>query len=277
MPRAKNKKVVKVYKSGRPTRKITTLKYAGGQWNRTVSSRMPQSGLLRRVNFYKPIGFPQTQLVRMKVNYHTLYTPSGSSPYGEFKMSLTRLNNPLFTTSGTPSDPIQFQPMGYDEWAAFYDKYTVISAKASATFTWAKNAVTSPYYVGVAIIDGEPTTLIPNSGDIDTMRETKAYKMHMFVPAPGISLKKTLTMRWSAKKFFKIKDIKDNQDQIGGKFVQLYSEDIAANTPERNATFVPFVHSYNNGNLSASDQQTTVSFSIEYLVLCTGPKVLGSS
>lgn len=101
------------------------------------------------------------------------------------------------------------QPMGRDQMAQFFAHYVVVGSKI--TVEWLNNAGSSasesPCIVGVYLNSDTSVTYT----DINSFKEAKrgSFKTMQWVFMP------VTTYKYSAKKFYNIKDVKDNVRRIG--------------------------------------------------------------
>lgn len=152
------------------------------------------------------------------------------------------------------------QPMGRDEMMALYNKYCVVSAKITVRF-WSQ-AINEQYQSLVGILttseagvtNTDPRAMIESKRGLWTMMNMRADS--------GSAV--ALTHYFSAKKFFGLKDIADNTDDIGGS---------AATNASRPADFVVWVGP--TGNIQTSEVYYLAE--ITYRVLFYDRKELGQS
>jgi len=247
------------------TKKTTTKRY----YKRKTYKKKQQPLLYRMLKtpstVNRPIAFPRTKTVKMRLCTVNLMTPDGGTPksYQTKLFDLCTLSNPLI------QDPILDQPMGHDEWMGFYTNYTVIGAKVTCDVTWSKNVATSPSWVGIGIIN-DPT--VDSAGDIDVLRERGIFNFKLIVPTVGVTCHRRLVKYYDAKKFFNLKDIKD-ADYLTSAFTNL-----TTTVPARRA-YLAFIHnSYRNGvNLSNTNDEIIMNMQIDFIVSLSEPKSLGDS
>jgi hypothetical protein len=104
------------------------------------------------------LGFPAQKHVSMAyVSRHRLTTSTGSVSVQQFR--LNSLFDPDFTSGG-------HQPMGFDQWAAFYNHYVVMKCSYEIEFVDISNSVATQSTVAFHVSDD---TVIPT--DLETLTE----------------------------------------------------------------------------------------------------------
>jgi len=160
------------------------------------------------------------------------------------------------------------QPLGYDEWAQFYERYQVIGSKIrvncmGSTYTGANGMMC--YLVKLRNVGGALT------GDIDTQMQQPSsyYKVGRDAGSPIASGDQgagpvTLYHKFSAKKWFNLKDVNDNIATAGN----------FGGPPEGLAYYTIIVAPMDS--LGASID-CIVHVMVEYIVLLSVPKVIAAS
>jgi len=130
-------------------------------------------------------GFQHRKIVKLRYSdYATL--SSDNTGVQTYAFSVNSLYDPNRTGTG-------HQPMFYDTYAGIYNHYRVLGSKI--TCKWTNTTVQTGSIVGVRIDDDANTF----TGDaIDRMIELNDSKYQIVV---GQNAPKTVTMKWSAKKF----------------------------------------------------------------------------
>lgn len=152
------------------------------------------------------------------------------------------------------------QPLGHDQWANFYDHYTVIGAKITCRFTASLTSGTQgATIVGIMLKDNATTISSPRN----IMEQgTSGYKVLTGANAGGTT---TVTKGFSTKKFFGLKDVSDNRSLVGAA--------MNADPPE-DAYFHVYVASIDG---TSDPGITNVLVTIQYIVKLTERKALGES
>ena len=155
---------------------------------------------------------------------------------------------------------IGHQPMGFDQWATFYDHYTVVGSKITANFMSSNSsATTGSAIVGVYLKDSSAAIT-----DVTTLMEQTnvGYKV---MTASAAGQKATVSKGFSTKKFFGIRDIRDNRQLLGAPMSQ---------NPTEDAYFHVFVGPTDGG----TDPDTVhIVVTIEFMAILTERKALGQS
>lgn len=145
----------------------------------------------------RPI-FPERKLVRLKYNTAlTLNPPASGAPV--FHDFVSSCYDPDSTTALG-----DHQPMGFDQLAPFYAKYTVLGMKMTATFGHSNDssAVYTPYLVGIYKVGAAGHTK-PTS--VDSLIEN-GNSNYRWVQLTNINRPTTITSTYSIKKMLSVKD-----------------------------------------------------------------------
>jgi len=150
------------------------------------------------------------------------------------------------------------QPYGFDQYMAFYQHYTVIGAKITATFMPDASTIGGQCYAGVSITPGSAMGIT----DINTLTERRSNRSGIATPLTT----KPLVIRrgLNLSKYF------------GQKVLQ---EDNNAGTASANpvelAYFQVYAGTNNNGVIDPTNIQVRVQ--IDYLAVLHEPKIIGGS
>lgn len=199
-------------------------------------------------------GFPKTTLVRMKYVDNTELNPTVGA-IASFTYRANSIYDPQTTIGG-------HQPLGYDQWSAFYNHYVVIGSKIRATFA---SKTSSPATDGFNIIGINLQDDITYTADLFHMMEqglTKYNKQSVHTNAQKV---RSVTKGYSAKKFFNISNVLSGAGRYGASI---------GSNPTEEAFFVVFV---GNVNSVIDPEPVTVLVEIEYLVVWREPKELPTS
>lgn len=153
------------------------------------------------------MGFPKRQIVRMRYNDLIELNP-GTTPstYAKYQFKANGLYDPDPNIGG-------HQPYMRDTWASMYNHYVVLGAKITVNFC--VDATSSNYQpasiVGISLEDDQSFPTLPS-----TLIESGMSKWRMADQAltRGSGSCK-LTHTYSTKRFFNVKDVKDNLDRLG--------------------------------------------------------------
>lgn len=166
----------------------------------------------------------------------------------------------LFSANGIYDPDITglgHQPYGYDQMAAYFNHYVVIGSKITVNWMNEPGSAVSenPSVVGVYLSD---QTTVPY-GNVNSFVEAKRGQFKnvqwMFMP--------TTTGRYSAKKFFNIKDVKDNVLRIGAN---------NGTQPTDQAYYQVILQA-----LGGSNASMTARVTIDYIVEWSEPRSLATS
>jgi len=172
----------------------------------------------------------------------------------------------LFFRANGPYDPEYavggHQPMGFDQMSLLYNHYVVLGSKVTATFT-PRIANTSGAAVvsGIEITDDAVVTTVPRH----TILEQRKGLYRTVTTSNNKPF--TLSRKFSAKRFFNVKDVKDNVTRIGAPNAAL---------PAEEAFFRIFMMS---GDVNVADDPPSfnVLVTVDYIILWSEPKELASS
>lgn len=149
------------------------------------------------------------------------------------------------------------QPMGFDQMAALYNRYLVLGSKITITFYDNAASHSSPAVVGACMTDGTVAPYIVNTSYI----EAKRGQWRTITGGARIPIK--VTCKYSPKKYWGIKDVKDQHEKIGGAVV---------GSPDSRAYCMVWVQCTDGGT-----QTLSATYVIDYLVQFTEPKDIAAS
>lgn len=194
---------------------------------------------------------PASKVVKLRyVELHTLNASAAAPDYWVFRAN--SVYDPDFTGTG-------HQPMGFDQWAIFYDHYTVIGSRCSVEFQSKDTTATGFSYVGITLSDRSSAVASPLSEAME--RNNTKFKL---LTGIGAGAKVTCSKNFSAKSFFGLKDISDNRGILGAS--------VGANPPE-DAYFL--ITQYATGGVDPTSIVAKVQ--IDYIVKFTERKFVPQS
>lgn len=209
----------------------------------------PKRKKLRRPHL--SVGFPKTSLVKLRYSEQVqLDVAAGPQTY---VFSANSLYDP--NVSG-----IGHQPGCFDTWATMYNHYVVLGSKINATFFPETQTGDFNAIVGVKMDDDSGITPVVNMTTL-IEQPNNLFKWRM-LRSNALETKSTVTIKnwYSPKKFFDIKDVKDNMDRIGA---------LVTNSPSEAANYILCAgHGDDNADLPV----IKVLVVIEYIVLFSEPK-----
>lgn len=196
-------------------------------------------------------GFPITKIVKMRyVDTIRMDPAAGASATHRFRAN--SINDPDITGAG-------HQPLGHDQWAAFYNHYVVLGSKITCKFIAESTSQTSSL-CALYTSDDEFT---PNTA-IVTIEQGLAKWRSGVLSTDGQSSMRVVNT-YSAKKFFNLTDVKDNVTRVGAYF---------ENNPSDGAVYTL---QYAALNLLSDLAAIQVLVTIEYTVSVSEPKSLAQS
>ena len=163
---------------------------------RSIYGRIAQS--------LNPLPFNRT--VKLRYNDYVTFNPAGA--IATYQFSANSLHDPNTTGYG-------HQPFMYDKMADNYNHYLVLGSKITATF-WTEDA--AGIYGAIAGIKLSDDLAIAPTGGVQTVIEHgPKYSTWKFLRTNANDNHNPVTVSktFSAKKFFGLKDVKDNRGEMG--------------------------------------------------------------
>jgi len=224
---------------------------------RVRNRRKPRVGRRRRKTGRFPImnpmksAFPANRVVKMKYLQNISLTPTAFIDSYFFRAN--SIHDPDATGAG-------HQPMGADQWSTFYKHYTVIGSRISVmNIAMATGGV--PVIFGVTLSDLAST----GHTTIEGLMESPKVNWKFQQTAVNGNVPKPAVMHFSAKKWFNLSQIKDNQDRVGGTF----------GSDPANQTYYHVFAGPTDGTSDLTVQRIVVK--ITYIVLLSHPRELSQS
>lgn len=209
------------------------------------------AGRTRRLGSkYVPSGMPKQRVAKLRY-VESISRTTTSGVLDNYVFRANSCFDPDFTGTG-------HQPMGFDQWSALFNHYTVLGSKISVTAQIVTNASTKPVIAGVYLSDGSgaPYTLFTE------FAEAKKGRWRQMLPSIGEKSYK-LVSKFSAKKFYGLKDVMDNQNLRAA----------VTTNPGEDA----FYHLWCQCADAASTATVRYTIVIDYIVKFTEPKDLAQS
>lgn len=199
------------------------------------------------------IGYPKQRVVKMRY-VETFNLNSLLGVMSSLVFRANSINDPYYGVGGT-------SPTGYTIWSTMYQRYCVIGSKISARIAFHNNDGL-PTQVGVML---ENTPALISTTNTDLLERTGRCQVLTLNPyVNGGQTNRNVVCKFSAKKFFNIQDIKDNQSRIGSPF--------GDNPADVNSAFYILWHKATlGGNTSA-----VAVVKIDYIALVSEPRLLES-
>lgn len=196
-----------------------------------------------------PSGVPVNYPVRMRYCKEG-YLGSTSGILNSLAIGMNDIYDPEVAAGG-------HQPMGFDQMAAMYNRYIVIGSKLTVTFYDNAASHSTPAVVGCCMSDDSVAPYIVNTSYIEAKRGQWRTVTGGKRSATRVSCK------YSPKKFWGLKDIKDNRQKIGAGTV---------GSPEDKAYGLVWIQATDGGTQSLS-----ITLVVDYIVQFSEPKDLAQS
>lgn len=220
---------------------------------KVIRKRKPMRRFKRKIPIQRQlVAFPDNKIVKMR--YCTPFAIDTGGGYAEHVLRANSIFDPDFTGGG-------HQPLGHDEWAQFYNNYTVLGSKITVR---AINPLTTSGYAlvwGVMVVSESS----PSGTSYTTLIEQGKSKYRMMQGEPTGNVPQSLSMNFSTKKWFNVQDVKDNVATLGAAF--------GAN-PTNQGYYAVWYSAYDDaGNVPPMQFVAT----IDYIVQLHKPKELPAS
>lgn len=183
---------------GGATKRARTRRGFKGRSGAKYRTKAFKPGRLNNISF----GFPKTKVVRMR------YCTNEKKNLTLGRLQLQWRANGLFDPDATGTG---HQPMGYDQWSAFYNHFIVLGSQISCTVSGSDSSETGSLAINMCLSDDQT---VPNT--ISTLVEEGRGTTQMQGGFNAIGTR-TVRGKYSAKKFFNIKDVKDNRATLGAQ------------------------------------------------------------
>ena len=205
-------------------------------------------------------GFPQSRICRLRYGEYLTMTPSLGFSTQFLNFAANGLFDPNLQVGG-------HQPLGFDQWTTFYNHYTVLGSKITVKFIL-NNALQATNYTpiacGVKLLD-DATAVYSTGAFFDNLAE-RGFSYKIMVPNVNQVYPVRCVSKYSAKKFFNLKDVKDNNTRVGSP---------ATGNPNELAVYQIYFGSLNGQGVSDYTMQCLVT--IDYIVQWSEPKDLAQS
>ncbi len=209
-----------------------------------------------RTTIQRALGFSRSQIVKLRYCQQVTLSPSASSN----AYVVYAANGPFAPNIGASAGvglTSSHQPKGWDQWATFYNEYVVLSSSLSVTSSPPNS--TAPAAGGGLLIAHLSDSATPYSTVTGVMEDGKAiYKQ--FNPNTSSS-PVVVRHKFDSRKFWDLKDIRDNQKQFGAL--------VSANPSELAYFIVMF---FCNDTSSSTSAGPYCFVTIDYTILMTGPQ-----
>jgi len=151
------------------------------------------------------VGFPKQTCVKLRYVDGFSLNP-GVSSLAQYLFRANSCFDPNYSAIG-------HQPSAFDNWSQFYNHYTVLGAKITAQLHVDPASVQSGGIMfGIHLSDDISFTADPTTAMEQGLLK---YRMGNVSPVQGSGNGLKVTKTFSAKKFFNVKDVKDNTGRLG--------------------------------------------------------------
>lgn len=196
-----------------------------------------------------PSGMVRQRSTVLRYVEHIQALQSVSGGLGSYVFRANSIYDPNYTGTG-------HQPMCFDFYASIYNHYIVTASKITVKCI-ANQANTAPCLIGCYLTDG---ATVAYSTPIEFL-EAKRGNSKTFSASEGRSV--TVNSSFNAKKFYNVKDVKDNQANLGAA-----------------VTTSPVEECYYNiyfFTLDSTTEDCNVQITIDYWVTFNEPKDISQS
>lgn len=233
-----------------------------------IPKKKSHKGLVKKLNsgyqtsIQRSIGFSKSQLCKLRYVQQVQLNPATSSS-AYIIYSANGPFQPNVTASASVGTSPSHQPYGYDQWSAIYNDYVVLGSKMMVT------AIPPSATVSAAAGAGPMSIMLSDSAtgytNPTTLMET-GRTVFKQLPTNASSRPVKLSHAFSTKKFWRLKDVKDNVTRVGS--------DVGSNPAEQAYYHIYFWCNDTSVTTTAGPYLWVV---IDYAVLFTGPKDLAAS
>lgn len=151
---------------------------------------------------------------------------------------------------------IGHQPMGYDQWALLYNNYNVVGSKIQVRLT-GDTSISAPIAMGVFLTD----YITPPYADWTGYKEGRKGSVITYTGRNSNVYK--AQSKFSAKKYFNLKDVKDNTHRTGAG---------TGTNPTEEAYYIIWLQT-----LNATTDTFEILVQVDYIVDFSDPKELAQS
>lgn len=207
-------------------------------------------------------GFPQSRMVRLRYAETVSMDPISTSTATYYNFRANSCFDPNETGTG-------HQPRGWDQWTQFYNHYVVVGSKCSIRWIVDRPDSTGDDNAAIAVGCRLNDSNIPIfSGVQEAFQHISELGFSYRLMIPNIY--KTNSVRtvckYSPKKFFNVKDMKDNFSRLGAN---------VGTNPVEDALFQMWLCGVGSGPLEGVGVKACVT--IDYIVVFGEPKNLSLS
>lgn len=210
---------------------------------RTTRRRKKPSRRYRLVSMGTPAGVPTQKVVKMRYcDKQTITCTSGI--LNTYVFSANSIHDPNTTGVG-------HQPMGHDTMASLYNHYVVLGSRITIRWAQLGSTTANDMMVGCYLNDDSATSYSTFTSIVEARKGHYKFLVQQ--------RNQQITMcNYSAKRFFNVKDVKDNLDRLGA----------AVNSnPTESAKFICWAESRDGTTTNTA----TLIVTIDYIVAFSEP------
>ena len=202
-------------------------RYRRGGKRKGAKVRKGRRTNLRRygTTYSRAINGPMANRQIVKLRYSEDVNLTASVSLNSYDFRANSIYDPNLTGTG-------HQPLGHDQWSNFYDHYCVLGAKITVKMFHTNNTNTDSVFYSLALQDTSNTMTSQSM-----IREQPRTSWTMVSPPSAGQSQKTLTKKFSAKKFFGAKSV-ITWDKLSATFGSNPTEDALFRIFYQNATSV---------------------------------------
>lgn len=195
-------------------------------------------------------GFPSKKLVKLRYVETDLTLDASASLTDMNVYRANSLYDPNYSGIG-------HQPMGFDQWANIYNRYTVKGAKITVTYTRTGTGNVNPSYLGITL--SSDTDPLSGYTTLNNILESKLTVKDPLVVGTTTNLGKSTYQNqvikyFSAKKFFGVVDVEDGAS---------YSALVSTN-PAKDAYFGVWTASVDNNDPGIISCRVLIDYICEF-------------
>lgn len=218
---------------------------------------IPSTRMFKSVKQNPAASFPKTREVRMKyVEYRNMLT-GVITPVDQYAYRANSAYDPDATGVG-------HQPLGFDQWSQFYNKYVVTEARMTVKGQ-GQSYGSTPYILGILLSDDVALSANLASNGLTVCEQPHA--IYDFGSPTANGWQTVCTKKYNAKKWHNVTNVKD-------------STQLTANVtadPADPTYFIIYMSSYRGQNNDVGSTGVAVHIMIEYTVVFSDPKQLDQS
>lgn len=204
-----------------------------------------------------PKGFPSNRVVSVRYCETFLLNPLAA---GVVVNTVFRANSPFDPNVSSSSGR---DALVIDQWSTFYSRYCVIGSKISCRFSRTQTSANANSIVGIYL---DNQTAIPTTTNVTGLIEQGFAHYKELIGAQTGYLVPMVRNHYSAKRFFNLQSIKDNQLWLGGE--------MSSSQPP--TTGDAFFHVFAGVNIPGGSAGGPIEclVTISYLVLMSDPNTI---